>query len=236
MVRQRLVWLSGLPLMLAACASGDEVPASASTGGELEVAQAPAEDAERTQRRLEHRLERMKAELELDDAQVEQLRPILQRTAERRRAQRQQLRDEVAAILTPEQLARFDARFERRGRHGRRGRGRMGGRGRPMEHLVARLELTDAQKTQVEPLLRAAGERRHEIRDLPAEERRAAIEATHAELRAHLVPILDAEQLARFDEISERMRQRFERGRRGRRGQRDTRPEPAPDGIDPNGI
>jgi Spy/CpxP family protein refolding chaperone len=257
MFRQRKVWVGGLAIAIAiatvGCASGDEVPATGSTGGELEVAH--AEEMGHHDRRghrgrhaegdrVEHRLERMREHLELTDAQVEQVRPILSQAGERGRGNRAQVREELAAVLTPDQLAKLDERMERRrGRHGRRGGGRM------IARLFHALELTDAQKEQVQPILESARERRRTIRELPREERRAAIEAAHGEVRAQLVPILEPAQLTRFDEISERMRERMERRheRRGERGERRGRRGPRggpggaegatdPGAIDPNGI
>ena len=241
MFRQRNVWSAGLAIALSAigCAAGDEVPATGSTGGELEVAQAPGDGHHarrgghgRRGHGVEPRLERMREHLALDDAQVEQLRPILERAGERGRGNRAQLREELATVLTPEQLTKLDERIGRRGdRHGRRGGGRM------IARLFRELELTDAQKEQVQPILETARERRREMRELSPEERRAAIEAAHAEVRAQLVPILEPEQLTRFDAISERMRERMERrhDRRGRRGPRDGAGD-AEGAIDPNGI
>ena len=243
MIRQRRFWVGGLAIALSAigCATGDEAPGAASTGGELEVAQGPSAEGHPGRHGRyghrghrgprahdpEQRLERMREHLELTDAQVEQVRPILEQAHERGRGNREQVREELAAVLTPEQLAKLDEHMEgRRGRHGRRG-GPMIGR------LFRELELTDAQKEQVQPILESARERRRALRELPREERPAAIEAVHAEVRAQLVPILEPEQLTRFDEISERMRQRFERRheRRMRRGG-----GPSEGVIDPNGI
>lgn len=209
MFDQTLKALLALPLLLGACAAGEGTDTAASTGGELEVAQAPA--APHGQARVERRLERMREHLELDDAQVDLMRPILERHAEQRRAARQQFRDDLAGVLTPEQLEQFDARVERRGkrgRHGRHGRHRRGFR-----RLVEQLALTDAQKEQVRPILEGLRARRQELRDLPREERRAAAEAMHGEIRAQLVPILDAEQLAKLDDFVERVRNRRERRR-----------------------
>jgi Spy/CpxP family protein refolding chaperone len=66
------------------------------------------------------RLDRMAWRLNLTDAQKAKLEPILRQRQELRTAQRQQMRNEVAAILTPEQLAQFDQMGP--GRGGRMGR------------------------------------------------------------------------------------------------------------------
>jgi Spy/CpxP family protein refolding chaperone len=67
------------------------------------------------------RLDRMAWRLNLTDAQKAKLEPILRQRQEIRTAQRQQMRHEVAAILTPAQLAQFDQMGP--GRGGRMGRG-----------------------------------------------------------------------------------------------------------------
>lgn len=66
-------------------------------------------------------LDRMATRLNLTEEQKAKLEPILRQRDEMRRVQRQQMRDEVAAILTPEQLAQFEQMG--RGRGGRMGRG-----------------------------------------------------------------------------------------------------------------
>lgn len=68
-----------------------------------------------------NRLDRMAWRLNLTEEQKAKLEPILRQRDELRRIQRQQMRDEIAAILTPEQLAEFEQMGP--GRGGRMGRG-----------------------------------------------------------------------------------------------------------------
>ena len=75
-------------------------------------------------------LDRMAARLNLTEEQKAKLEPILRQRDEMRRAQRQQMRNEVAAILTPEQLAQFERMGP--GRSGRMGRGMGPGLGQGM--------------------------------------------------------------------------------------------------------
>ena len=73
-------------------------------------------------------LDRMAWRLNLTPEQQAKLEPILRQRDELRAAQRQAMRNEIAAILTPEQLALFDQMGP--GRGGRMGRG-MGPGGGP---------------------------------------------------------------------------------------------------------
>lgn len=75
-------------------------------------------------------LDRMAARLNLTEEQKAKLEPILRQRDEMRRAQRQQMRNEVTAILTPEQLAQFERMGP--GRSGRMGRGMGPGVGQGM--------------------------------------------------------------------------------------------------------
>ena len=67
------------------------------------------------------RLERMAWRLNLTPEQKAKLEPILRQRDEMRTAQRQAMRQEIAGILTPEQLAQFEQMGP--GRGGRMGRG-----------------------------------------------------------------------------------------------------------------
>lgn len=69
------------------------------------------------------RLDRMGWRLSLSEEQKAKLEPILRQRQELRMAQRQQMRDAVAAILTPEQLAQFDHMGPGRGPRMGRGMG-----------------------------------------------------------------------------------------------------------------
>ncbi len=226
--------LLALPLSFACAADTDAAAQELSEPPQMGQAPAGAEQEPTPEEIARFRLERMREHLDLTDAQVEQLRPILERGHVRHRQAREETRAEIAEVLTPEQMARLEQHLERR-RHGRHGPHGRFGRGDPMERVRAHLELTDEQVAQVEPILRDAHERGRELRDLPAEERRAAAEALHADVRAQLSPILTEEQLTKLDQVMERRLRRAEH-RWQRRGPGRRGPAPAPDGIDPRGI
>lgn len=71
--------------------------------------------------RTASQIERMAWRLNLTPAQKAELDPILRKRDELRTAQRQAMRQEIAGVLTPEQLAQFDQMGP--GRGGRMGRG-----------------------------------------------------------------------------------------------------------------
>jgi len=177
-------------------------------------------------------LARMEHGLGLTAEQVAAVRPIVERSVarfleirdmpfEERRttfeSMHQQVRAELAPILSADQLARLEEHFARRG-----GPGRGFGHGPPdPEELITRMEqglgLTPEQVQRVRPVVVDAHARHVQVRDMPFEERRAAAQALHAEVRAELAPILTEDQLRRLDEHFAR-RRGGPRGGRGRGG------------------
>jgi len=224
-------------LLLGACAADvDSDEGVASTGGEQAALHSPSERPDR----LERRLDRMKARLDLTDDQVEQLRPLLERMRSERQALRELPRDErreaartlrdtmrteLEGILTPDQMERAERMFERHHRRGRHHRGHGRFRGPPdpdrmLERMSEHLDLTEEQAELVRPILEGAHERRQSLRDLPRDERREAARALHEEVQGELAQVLTEEQQAKMREHFERRHHRFERGRRGPRGHR----------------
>jgi Spy/CpxP family protein refolding chaperone len=59
------------------------------------------------EQRLEHRVERMSAQLQLDPAQQTELRTILEQQQAQRRALREQTRARIDAVLTEEQRSKL---------------------------------------------------------------------------------------------------------------------------------
>lgn len=98
---------------------------------------------------------------------------------------------------------------------------------RRLEHMQARLDLTDEQVEQLRPVLERMRSERQALRDLPPDERREAAGALHDEMRAALEPILTEEQLAQAERMFERHRGRH--GGPGFRGPRGHRGPPDPD-------
>ncbi len=104
----------------------------------------PAAASENPGRR-ERGLERMREDLGLDDAQVEQLRAAFRRhgdaahdfwllTRDRYCAMRGELRQDVRSLLTAEQLPRFEERVKRWNEREAGDRSEGGGRGSDREH------------------------------------------------------------------------------------------------------
>ncbi|MEM9188979.1 MAG: Spy/CpxP family protein refolding chaperone [Myxococcota bacterium] len=184
------------------CAEVSEEDLAAGAPEELLVSQPPTEGGE-----FDRRFARIQERLGLSEEQAVEVRPILERAHEERRALRdlprperreaaralrEQTRTELTSILSAEQLEAFDTRRGRRGRHGRHGHG-------GLRALGAELDLTDEQRTAFEQVVERWRASRQEQPDLSREERRSAREARLAEARAELEPVLSAEQLARFD-------------------------------------
>jgi len=71
---------------------------------------------EQRESRMERRLDRMAERLDLSDAQREELRAILAERRSNPELSRAELRERMAAVLTPEQIAQLDTPRERQGR------------------------------------------------------------------------------------------------------------------------
>jgi Spy/CpxP family protein refolding chaperone len=144
------------------------------------------------------------AELDLSDAQKEQLQAL----HETRRQKMQALRDsdqrpspeerealgeqfhaQLAEILTPEQLATLEAHRANRPERGHRGgKGGFGGE----------LHLSDAQKDQVKALRETQREKMQALRNSGERPSRETVQALREEFRANFEAILTPEQLEKL--------------------------------------
>ena len=189
--------------------------------------------------RIERRVGFLDERLDLSDAQEVELRQALTAQLEEARAwteahpdatreerrgflkeQRQEARTSVAALLTPEQ--RQELR-QLRAEVGERRGDRRARRGDRAEKLAGKLDLTNAQKEQLQAL---RAERRADVQawreahpDATREEKRAFREERRDEAQAALEAILTPEQRQTLAEWKERRAERKER-RRNRKGDR----------------
>ena len=121
---------------------------------------------------------------------------------------RQDLRSDLSAVLTTEQLAKFDAMKAQR-------------KDRKRQRLSDALELTDTQQGQVEDIMSAHRDRMKGLRDLDRSERRAAVQEAQQDLRAQMATVLDDQQLAKFDQIRANKRNKMRHRRHHRKLERD---------------
>lgn len=105
---------------------------------------------------------------------------------------------------------------------GQDGKGpRPGGRMRMMDNkMLEKLNLTAAQKKQIEALNKQMMEKVKALRDGKPEDRREKMKALQDWHRAELKKILTAEQFAQFEKMMKEAREKFEKGERpnGRQG------------------
>lgn len=202
--------------------------------------------------RVDRRLKALDAKLDLTDEQEARIRQILTTheedvqtwTSENDNAAREDrrehfrvraddLREDIRAILTPEQASRFAA-FQpargdrsrsgagmRRGQDGRRGKqgmgrkpnDRRGGADLSMGRLVEQLELSDAQRMQVKDILEQHREEgsawRNAHPDATREQKRSHHEDHFEQLKSELSQVLAQDQLLRFEELYEARRSRM---------------------------
>jgi len=164
--------------------------------------------------------ERMQKELGLNESQAQQVRTIMQEQSDKRRALEEETRQRLSKILNAEQMERMEKHAdERKGRRGER----MGDR------IAEELGLNAEQKASVEKIFsETRGEYdAMEKSELNPEQKRARMEALHAGTRGKLAKVLNAEQLARFDEMHTRHMSRMDR--MGKHSHGGSKPDAAPD-------
>lgn len=105
---------------------------------------------------------------------------------------------------------------------GKDGKGpRPGGRMRMMDNkMLEKLNLTAAQKKQLEALNKQMMEKMKTLREGKPEDRREKVKALQDWHRAEMKKILTAEQFAKFEKMMKEAREKFEKGERpnGRQG------------------
>lgn len=138
--------------------------------------------------------QRMVDRLHLTPDQQTRLQPIVTAHQERLKAQREQTKAQMTAVLTPEQRARFEQLMaERKSRRQAQGQGSgtaagTEGRGRDSKGkgLLRSLNLTDTQKTQLKQM---------------RQESKAARNAEQQQFVAQVEAILTPEQRAQFEQM-----------------------------------
>jgi protein CpxP len=121
---------------------------------------------------VDDRIEWMTENLDLTAEQQSEIRTILEEQRAQAERQREETRERVDAVLTPEQLARIDERRE-------------AGMERRLDRLAEQLDLTEDQITQVRALMPAKGSEtsmdraqiREQIKAVLTEEQRTKFEA-----------------------------------------------------------
>ncbi|WP_338812289.1 hypothetical protein V9L05_12865 [Bernardetia sp. Wsw4-3y2] len=167
----------------------------------------------------EQRLEKMKEELGLSDAQVEQIKALHEKKKEEAKARsktnRAEFKAEMDKILTPEQRKKADAlRAERKDPNKRAEK--------HIEKLKSDLSLTDAQATKVKAALvtkmtkmqtlkEAAGDEK-----VDKEERKAVKTAFETELKS----ILSSEQFTKYEQIKAEKKGKHGKGGKHRKGKK----------------
>jgi Spy/CpxP family protein refolding chaperone len=126
--------------------------------------------------RSDQRMERMTEQLNLTEAQQEQIRGLLDEQRQQRDAQRAAVRERIDAVLTPDQLALRDQQMEQR-------------QTRKLDRMAERLDLTAEQQEAVTALM---------------QEKRADPTMSRDQVRERMQTILSEDQLAELDEVRSR--------------------------------
>ena len=144
--------------------------------------------------------ERMKAELNLNDKQFESIKAINQRYAEKlstsgrgpsdeKKALREQHRDEVNKVLTPEQQTKWEASRKEHKEHRK-------GQREHRKEFREELNLSDQQKDQLKKINESHRVQRSAIMNesLTAEQRKEKLQALNEKHRIEVKAVVTAEQ------------------------------------------
>ncbi|WP_375562726.1 Spy/CpxP family protein refolding chaperone [Bernardetia sp. OM2101] len=170
----------------------------------------------------EARLEKMKTELGLSDAQVEQIKALHEKKKEKskadRKANREEFRAEVNKILTPEQRKKAEALHAEHKDPNKRAEKRV-------EKWKTELSLSDAQATKVKAALvtkmtkmqalREAAKDKGDDEKVDKIERKAIKTAFETELKS----ILSSEQFAKYEQIKAEKKGKHGNHKKGKHGQ-----------------
>ena len=121
-------------------------------------------------------IERMTDQLDLTEAQQEQIRGILDEQRQQRAMQRAAVRERIDAVLTPEQIALRDQQIEQR-------------QTRRLDRMTERLDLTAEQQDAIAALM---------------QEKRTDPSVTRDQMRERLETILSEDQIAELDDMRSR--------------------------------
>lgn len=196
-----------------------------------------AERLEAMADRLDHRVERMAKELELTADQSAKVRQILeaaqtQRMDIRERAQgdreaargelkalREQTREQLAGVLTQDQLTQLEAkRAERKQRRGKHRHGKRVGK-KHLERMAAELDLTDAQVAQIKQIHQnSRAQARQLIEDAGGdhEAARPELRELREQTKQEVAQVLTDEQRQEFKQLRAERKQRVGKKRLAR--------------------
>ncbi len=162
------------------------------------------------------RLEKMKTELELSNAQVEQIKALHQKKKEESNTQRKENRAEFKAemdkILTPEQRKKAEAlKAERKNPESRAEK--------RVEKWKTELSLNDAQTAKVKTALITRMTKMKALKEAAGEERidKTEVEKLKTAFETELKSILSDEQFANYQEIKTDRKAKRGENRKGRR-------------------
>jgi Spy/CpxP family protein refolding chaperone len=167
------------------------------------------------------RLQRMSQHLNLTDDQKARLTPIVQNEAEQARAirqdtsltpeqrrakmkeLRQSTRTQIEPILTAEQKEKMDT-FARRGKAMRGSKGMGTDTGRHMDRLSQKLNLTDEQKSKLQPLFEEHRKQMQSLRQdtsLTPEQKRAKLKELRQANHQQMMSVLTPEQQQKLEQM-----------------------------------
>jgi len=174
--------------------------------------------------------ERLAEKLSLTEAQVAQVSKINLAHAEKVKTAKANGTDRSAmkslhteqkaaikAVLTSEQLAKYESMKERKGgkKGGKKGKGKRGDKAfskdpqaqaqRHTEHLTKKLSLTESQATQINQINLAYTEKMNAARTNAADKAaaKASMKALKAEQKTAIKAILTPEQITKYDEMKD---------------------------------
>ncbi len=142
----------------------------------------------------------------------------------------QKITSDINAVLTPAQQTQFTEELKKARQAGRQGV-RLGGSMGPFGPMLQQLDLTDEQKTKVDPIVKEATDELQKVMSAEPqgpspekmEKQKAIVDAAKAKIR----PLLTPDQQTKLDNYKERRPRQGGRAGRGPAGGPATTPPPA---------
>ncbi|MDP7035603.1 MAG: hypothetical protein QF752_14040 [Planctomycetota bacterium] len=187
---------------------------------------------DRVQRQVERRMRDLQRSLQLSEAQMEKIKPLVTSYEKQQQELREKNDQQIKQILTPDQTQQMDSRRSRRGRGGSSRGGSRFGPSQILGRLRQELDLTQDQETKMEAIFEKASE---EMRTMFSRAREGGFQNMDwgkmqesmrkywSELSDEVRKHLNESQIERYDEMVKEMENNpWMRGFRGRSQQSES--------------
>ncbi len=181
---------------------------------------------DRVQRQVERRIRDLQRSLQLSEAQVEKIKPLITSFEQQQQELREKSDQQIKQILTPDQTQQMESRRSRGGRGGSSRGGSRFGPGQILDRLRQELDLSQDQETKMEAIFEKASQemrtmfskaREGGFQNMDWSKMQESMKKYWGDLSTEVRTHLNESQLERYDEMVKEMENNpMMRGFRGR--------------------